>query len=310
MENIYPLNTIQGTIPDRYETGMRGLDCLLSGGFVVGSTVLASGTTGAGKSTILLQIADYIANVLHKKVLYVSGEENKEQIKIRANRILVNSPDIYLAEDPQVEKIDNAILFYSPSFVVIDSLQMLYSPTIKQAPMTPTQMKNGLLTLCKIARQTNTTIVFIGHATKGGFIAGLQTLQHMVDTVMYIGIDEDDNSRFIEVKKNRFGEANITWNFIMQENGIHDDPRNYTPDKIMKQNKLSQRIVEEILKPHLFRGAITKASLRWYDKTSTTLGTTDQKKVFEGHPIWRFVVANSINWLQKELQNSYKEKKI
>lgn len=305
MDNIYSLNDISATLPIRYETGIRGLDFLLNGGLVKGSTVLASGTTGAGKSTLFLQIADYMANISHQKVLYIAGEENKEQVKMRANRMLVNSDFIFLSEDPEVEKISNAIYTYMPSLVIIDSLQMVYSPTIKQHPMTPTQMKNGLLTLTKLTRLLDTTIVFIGHATKGGFIAGLQTLQHMVDTVMYVGIDDDTNSRFVEVKKNRFGESGNKWQFIMMENGIHDDPRNYTLNHSAQTDRLTEEKLKEVQNKYPLRGLMAKVSLNWLRKHSianfTSLSTSENEELFKNHPVWKPFVTYSLNWLQKEV---------
>ena len=295
MENIYSLNDIQATSPERYGTGIRGLDFILNGGFVKGSTILASGTTGAGKSTLFLQIADYIANVSHQKILYVAGEENKEQIKMRANRMLINSDIIFMSEDVEVGNITDAILQYQPKFVVIDSLQMIYSLQIKQSPMTPTQMKNGLLTLSKVAKQTNTTIVFIGHATKGGFIAGLQTLQHMVDTILYVGIDEDTGSRYVEVKKNRFGISNLIWKMIMTENGVHDDPTNYTPERIKDMNKIDPAYFQQIFDRHQIRGFLAKLSLSWLKKHQHDLQISP-----ESHPVWKPLVEYSVGWLQKE----------
>lgn len=297
MENIFSLNQIQATAPVRYETGIRGLDFILSGGFVRGSTILASGTTGAGKSTLFLQITDYIANILHQKVLYIAGEENKEQIKMRANRMLVNSDVIFLSESTEVENITNAILEYKPSLVVIDSLQMIYSLGIKQAPMTPTQMKNGLLKLSKVAKDTNTTIIFIGHATKGGFIAGLQTLQHMVDTILYVNLDTDTGERYVEVMKNRFGIANLIWKFLITANGVHDDPTNYSPENIMAMNTIDPNRFEKILEKHRIRGFLAKVSLNWLKKHPDEL-----KKSPDKHPIFEPLVKFSIGWLQKEMQ--------
>lgn len=295
MENIFALNQIKPTEALRYETGIRGLDFILNNGFVKGSTVLASGTTGAGKSTLFLQIADYMANVLHQKVLYIAGEENKEQIKMRANRMLVNSDVIFLSESTEVESITNAILEYKPSLVVIDSLQMVYSLSIKQSPMTPTQMRNGLLKLTKVAKDTNTTIIFIGHATKGGFIAGLQTLQHMVDTILYVNLDTDTGERSVEVKKNRFGMANLVWKFLITENGVHDDPTNYTPERIVAMNSINSTYFENILQKHTVRGFVARLSLDWLKKHPDELSKSP-----ENHPIWKSLVEYSVSWLQKE----------
>lgn len=295
MENIYTLNQVKPTEALRYETGIRGLDFILSGGFVKGSTVLASGTTGAGKSTLFLQVADYIANILHQKILYIAGEENKEQIKMRANRMLVNSDVILLYENTEVENVTNAILECKPSLVIIDSLQMLYSLGIKQSPMSPTQMKNGLLKLTKVAKDTNTTIIFIGHATKGGFIAGLQTLQHMVDTILYVNLDTDTGERYVEVMKNRFGIANLHWKFLITENGIHDDPTNYTPERIVSMNPIRTTKFTKIMDAHKFRGFFARIALNWLSQHPDEL-----KKNPDKHPVFKPLVEYSVNWLRKE----------
>lgn len=223
--NIYPLNTISSIPPARLSTGYLGFDEVLGGGLVQGSTMILAGFPGAGKSSLLIQLSYQLANGFGKKVLYVNGEENKEQIKMRAVRFGIDSETILLNEDTEVENIIQTMSDVKPDVMIVDSLQMLYSNTLKHAPGTPTQMKNGLLSLCKAAKQMNITLIFIGHATKGGYIAGLQTFQHMVDVVLYLGIDDESKLRYLQAKKNRFGSIDYVWQLYMMAWGLTDDPK-------------------------------------------------------------------------------------
>ena len=277
LPSVYPLSEINYSQPIRYLTGIRGFDHILGNGLVKGSTLILSGDRGIGKSTILIQIANYIAENSQKRVLYVSGEENKEQIKWRADRLNINSPSVYLCEDTEVDNILNLQLMYQPELIIIDSLQMLFSNKIKQAPMTPTQMKNGLLVLCKMAKTTGTTVIYIGHATKNGFIAGLQTLQHMVDVIVYMGFDEDLGVRFMRSDKNRFGETGFTWQIEMTKNGIID---------VGLLNKLEN-----------------SKSVSTTEKTYTITGK-DLDKLLEGHPIWKPIVKASYLFIKDKLNKS------
>jgi len=259
------LSEISITPPPRYQTGIGGFDNILGGGLVEGSTILASGERGVGKSTLLLQISNHLANANKKKILYVAGEENKEQIKMRAERLEINSENIYFLEEPTVENVVRALWIFKPDIIIIDSLQMLYSKKLKTSVGSPTQMRNGLHTLCNIARKENITIIFIGHATKGGFIAGLQTLQHEVDVVLYLGFD-DEKARYLEAKKNRFGEITERWRFSMDTGGLKDLPEDYNNEE-GTEIRLTPQIVNKMLK---------------------------------GHPVWTMLVNASLDFLQGE----------
>lgn len=217
---LYPLSTITDIALPVVPTYIPSLDTVLGGGFVTGSSILFAGTTGSGKSTLLLQVANRIAKQ-NKRVLYVAGEESKEQIKIRANRLSISNPTIMLLEDTQIETVIQNIQEQKPDMVMLDSLQMLYSPTVKTAAGTPSQMRHALFTFCDIAKKQHITIIFVGHATKGGYIAGLQTFQHMVDVVLYLALNED-NSRTLKANKNRFGSIEYTIPLYMNEYGLSE----------------------------------------------------------------------------------------
>jgi len=163
---------------------------------------------------------------------------------------------------------------YQPELIIIDSLQMLYSNKIKQAPMTPTQMKNGLLILCKMAKTTGTTVIFIGHATKNGFIAGLQTLQHMVDVIVYMGFDEDLGVRFMRSDKNRFGETGFTWQIEMTPNGIIDIGLLNKEDNVNTTGNVK----------------------------SFTVTEKNMDKLLEGHPVWGPIVRASYQFLKEKIE--------
>jgi predicted ATP-dependent serine protease len=183
--------------------------------------MLLAGLPGAGKSTLLIEVAYGLAKT--KKVLYVAGEESPEQIKSRADRLAINSESIYLLGDTEVENIVKSIEEIKPDVAIIDSLQMLHSSNIKAIPGSPSQIRSGLLALNKMAKNMGITIVFVGHSTKGGYVAGLMTFQHTVDAVLYLGLNED-GTRFIKVNKNRFGQDHISQTLYMTKWGLSDDP--------------------------------------------------------------------------------------
>lgn len=258
---VQPLSQISSTPPICYPTGLPELDSVLGGGLVRGSTVLTAGVPGAGKSTLLLQLANHIANSLNKRVLYLAGEESSKQIKMRAERLKINSSLILLMEKPEVEEVIRVINEAEPEVLIIDSLQMMYSDTSKSAPGTPTQMKYSLLTVSRIARQKEITVIFIGHATKGGYIAGLQTLQHMVDVVLFLRKNEDD-SRTLEVHKNRFGETANTWDTEMTSVGLVTRPVVSEANGVKNINLTSEQF-NNLTSRHPFWKPLVKASLEW-----------------------------------------------
>jgi len=303
---IYPLNEISPIPPERFSTGIYYFDNLLGGGIVAGSTMIVAGLPGSGKSTMFTQLSYQLAESAHKIVLYIAGEENKEQIKMRAERLAVNSGIIFLDEEVEIEKIIEAIDKVVPDVVIVDSMQMIYSNTLKPAPGSPSQMKYGLMTLCKIAKQRNIAIIFIGHATKGGYIAGLQTFQHMVDVVLFLGVNED-YTRFIKVNKNRFGESGISQNLYMSKYGLFDQcgiEKPFGEQTSNKETMLTESEVKKMTEGSLARPVIL-ASVGWLkDQANLCSGTTNLTsenidKLTEGHPIWKPLVKYSMKWLEK-----------
>jgi DNA repair protein RadA/Sms len=271
----YALNSIPATPPPTYPTGFVGFDKLLGEGLVKGSASLLAGVPGAGKSTLLIQLAFNLATLDNLKILYVAGEENKEQIKMRAQRLGIDSGKILLFEDTEVENVLAEQKKLLPDLIIIDSLQMLYSKLLKTATGAPTQIRNGLLTLTKMAKDTQTTIIFIGHSTKGGYVGGLQSFQHLVDTVLYLGIDEETHERTIEAKKNRFGSIDFIWRLEMTQAGLIDpehptlfttvNKSTTTGTSTQKQVNLSEYQVAAILENHRMWKPVVQASL-WFLK--------------------------------------------
>ncbi|MFA5013999.1 MAG: ATPase domain-containing protein [Actinomycetota bacterium] len=246
MTPTYPLNTIKHKEITYLSTGVEGLDKLLGGGFVKGSSTLLAGTRGAGKSTVALQAASSIAEA-GSTVLYVSGEESKEQVKTRAERMCIASDKIILSENPELGSIYEAQATSKADIIFIDSMQLLYCTTVNRVQYTPTQVRYCLLELCNFARRTNTAVVFIGHAIKGGYIAGLMTYQHMVDVVLFLELDEDGETRILKCDKNRYAEPCEPQHLFMGRRGLFADLIQ-NEQKHIRELKLTQRQLNEILK--------------------------------------------------------------
>jgi DNA repair protein RadA/Sms len=305
---IYPLNEISSIQPERYLTGLTYFDNILDGGLVASSTMIMAGTTGAGKSSLLTQVSYKLAEN-GRRVLYIAGEENKEQIKMRADRLGVNSNLIFLYEEVEVEKVIEAMNTINPEVTIVDSLQMLYSKLLKPAPATPSQMKYGLMTLCKVAKDKKITVIFVGHATKGGYIAGLQTFQHMVDTVLYLGINEDD-TRFIKVNKNRFGQTGLSRDLYMSKYGLFDRTGVTKPFGQEDDFLFSLEDIDRITQGKLVRPIII-SSYNWLKEKlinnpdvklcngTATITSSKIKEITDKYPLRGSVVNFSLNWLEK-----------
>jgi len=183
-----------------------------------GSALLVAGEPGVGKSTLLLQVADSLADGGHR-VLYASGEESSGQIKARADRLNTLNPQIWLTENIELGELKTYIKNLDPDVVIVDSLQMLYSAESKRKQGTPSQMRDCLSELIDLVKKENRVLVVIGHSTKSGLIAGLLTLQHMVDVTLFMTSNEV-GARVIRANKNRFGDTRIEWKIIMGEHGL------------------------------------------------------------------------------------------
>ena len=205
----------------RFSSRSKELDLVLGGGIVPGSLTLIGGSPGIGKSTLLLKIAGNLAAV-GEKVLYVSGEESASQIKLRGDRLGANSKTLYLLAEINMESIVNEIEQNSYQFVVIDSIQTIYTSEVPSAPGSVTQVRAITFELMRIAKLKEIPIFIIGHITKDGSIAGPRVLEHMVDTVLYFEGDSNSDLRLLRSFKNRFGSTNEVGIFEMNSSGLQD----------------------------------------------------------------------------------------
>lgn len=212
------LNTIEAKQESRISTGVSELDRVLGGGLVKGSLVLLGGEPGIGKSTLILQICDKMQG--DGKVLYVSGEESSEQIKIRADRLNIKNEDILFLGETDIDIISSAISELKPKLVIIDSIQTMYSDEITSAAGTVSQVREITARIMKICKQQSITTIIIGHVTKEGNIAGPRVLEHMVDTVLYLEGERYFSYRILRGVKNRFGSTNEVGMFEMQNEGM------------------------------------------------------------------------------------------
>ena len=186
----------------RISSGYEELDRVLGGGFVNGSLTLIGGEPGIGKSTLILQICNNIK--VDGKVLYVSGEESAEQIKLRADRLGINKDNIMFLGETDINAVEDTIEEIEPKFVIIDSIQTMYSDDVTSAPGSVSQVREITARIMKMCKMKGITTVIIGHVTKDGTIAGPRVLEHMVDTVLYIEGERYFSYRVLRGVKNRF----------------------------------------------------------------------------------------------------------
>ena len=215
---VTPLASVRPRPSSRIPTGIEEFDRVLGGGLVAGGVILLGGDPGIGKSTLLLQ-AGAALGASHR-TLYVTGEESAEQIALRAERLaLVNAPIELLAE-VQLEAIIATIDARSPEVVVIDSVQTVYTEALASAPGSVAQVRECAARLTRLAKQRGVVVLFVGHVTKEGAIAGPRVLEHIVDTVLYFEGDPHSSFRLVRAIKNRFGAANELGVFAMTERGL------------------------------------------------------------------------------------------
>ncbi len=205
----------------RIETGDGELDQVLGGGLVPGSLVLISGDPGIGKSTLLLQIADGISQK-YGTVLYVSGEESQEQIRLRADRLGVNSKGLLIVTETNVDVIQSHLEEYSPVFVILDSIQTLYTGNLTSAPGSVSQVRECAGCILKFAKTLNIPFMISAHVTKQGEIAGPRVLDHMVDVVLYLEGEKNYGFRMLRSFKNRFGTTNTLGVYEMVQEGMKE----------------------------------------------------------------------------------------
>ncbi|WP_022750183.1 DNA repair protein RadA [Lachnobacterium bovis] len=217
----FALNEIKIDLEDRTSTGIKELDRVLGGGIVKGSMTLIGGDPGIGKSTLLLQVCQNLSSK-GEKVLYVSGEESTQQIKIRADRIGQFTNNLRLFCETNLSTIREIIEKEKPKVVIIDSIQTMYDEEVSSTPGSVSQVREATAILMQIAKGMNISMFIVGHVTKEGVVAGPRVLEHMVDTVLYFEGDRHESYRILRGVKNRFGSTNEIGVFEMRQTGLEE----------------------------------------------------------------------------------------
>lgn len=243
---VSSLNEVTETDATRTKTGMEELDRVLGGGLVKGSLILVGGDPGIGKSTLLLQVCK---NVCDKglKMLYISGEESMQQIKLRANRMGKFNENLSLLCETSLSVVKAVIEKEKPDMVVIDSVQTMYDEDVSSAPGSVTQVRQATSVFLQIAKGLGITVFIVGHVTKEGVVAGPRVLEHMVDTVLYFEGERHGTYRILRGVKNRFGSTNEIGVFEMSESGLAEVEN---PSQYMLEGK-----------PHNASGSVVACSM-------------------------------------------------
>lgn len=212
------LSEIEADEESRYKTGLKELDRVLGGGIVKGSLVLLSGDPGIGKSTLILQMCEYLGKTL--KVLYVSGEESKRQLKLRAQRLGVETENLSVLTETDVETVNDYIYSSKPDIVMIDSIQTMSLNDISSVPGSVSQVRECTNAYLHTAKSLDIPIIVVGHVNKDGAIAGPKVLEHIVDAVLYFEGEKNLTYRVLRAVKNRFGSTNEIGVFEMYDKGL------------------------------------------------------------------------------------------
>ena len=216
-----PLNNIRPLENERTGTGLGELDRVLGGGIVQGSLVLVGGDPGIGKSTLLLQICDALGRQ-NKRVMYVSGEESPQQIKMRADRLGITTQQLSVLSETSLNIVEATVAGEQPDMVIIDSIQTMFIEEIPSAPGSVAQVREATSRLMHVGKQKNISVIIVGHVTKEGALAGPRMLEHMVDTVLYFEGEKRASYRILRAVKNRFGSTNEIGVFEMRETGLKE----------------------------------------------------------------------------------------
>ena len=214
------MNDIDTRDEQRFNTGYSELDRVLGGGIVKGSIILLGGDPGIGKSTILLQVCNNLGK--KHKVLYASGEESKRQLKIRASRLKVDTENLYVMTETDIEYIIEGIKSEKPDIVMIDSIQTMSLQDLSSSPGSVSQVKECTNALMRVAKSLDIPIIIVGHVNKDGAIAGPKVLEHIVDCVLYFEGDRHMSYRILRAIKNRYGSTNEIGVFQMLDNGLQE----------------------------------------------------------------------------------------
>ncbi|AQQ51740.1 DNA repair protein RadA [Planococcus lenghuensis] len=216
-----PIVAVETKEAPRVQTELEELNRVLGGGIVPGSLILIGGDPGIGKSTLLLQVSAMLAN-RGERVLYISGEESIRQTKLRAERLDVTSPELFIYAETNLELLHSTIEETNPKFVIVDSIQTVHHPEVTSAPGSVSQVRECTAELMRIAKTKNIAIFLVGHVTKEGQIAGPRLLEHMVDTVLYFEGERHHTFRILRSVKNRFGSTNEIAIFEMLQGGLKE----------------------------------------------------------------------------------------
>ena len=219
---VQPISAVSASDDDRVSCGIAELDRVLGGGVVAGSLSLIGGDPGIGKSTLLLQAADRLS--AHGKVLYATAEESARQVRLRGDRLGAKSSTLLLLPETSLEAILDRVREIRPDFLVVDSIQTIFTASLESAPGSVSQVRECASRLMQLAKGEGVSTFIVGHVTKDGSIAGPRMLEHMVDTVLYFEGDAGHPYRILRAVKNRFGSTNEIGVFSMQESGLIEVP--------------------------------------------------------------------------------------
>ena len=217
--SVKKLNELEITEEIRYATGIPEFDRVLGGGAVKGSLILVGGAPGVGKSTLLLQLCRSCED--SKKILYVSGEESVNQLKMRADRLGISSRELYVLAETDMTRISESVASLKPEIVIIDSIQTVFDNAVESTPGSISQIRECTVKLMRISKESEITVFIVGHINKEGNIAGPKILEHMVDCVLYFEGEKNADLRILRAAKNRFGSTNEIGVFEMTDKGLN-----------------------------------------------------------------------------------------
>lgn len=220
MATAHRLHEITAESEHRYNTGIKELDRVLGGGLVKGSLVLLSGEPGIGKSTMLLQICGKLNT--QGQILYVSGEESVRQLKLRADRLKIDNPELVIMSETDPQAVAEYVRIHKPSVVVVDSIQTMNIPEISSASGSVTQVRESANLLLRLAKSEDIPIILVGHVNREGAIAGPKVMEHIVDAVLYFEGEKLHTYRILRAIKNRFGSTNEIGVFDMTDGGLEE----------------------------------------------------------------------------------------